>query len=119
MSLINFTKSLTESIKEYASKKEGNVILSANLYETWLPETDSIHGVTGIILAPYYDVTYIERNTRFLPPYQTNIAVYKAGLAANGFRKPVWVSEWTLWFSNPYEPEDPPDDISYISHTIS
>ena len=87
-----------------------------NGYETWTPES-CCHGVTCILLAHYFSSMLIERNTFRLPPYQTDAATCKAGLATVGGEEPVWVYEWTLHFSNPYSPGEPPNDISTLLRT--
>ena len=112
--LQNFIRNITNALKTYAESLNKTILLTANEYETWNPETYDIHGITGILLIPYFDVAYVERSSFNIPPYQKDVAVYKAAIAATQYSKPVWVSEWTLYFSNPFSPNPPPTNISSL-----
>ena len=104
-SAINFVKNLTTTVKQYAKSMGKNVLITSNEYLAWFP---------SIILTPYMDVIYVETNQFFPPPLQTNQVLYKMALASGNYSKPVWVGEWILWFSNPYHPSSPPDNVSNL-----
>ncbi len=115
LSVKEFTQQATKDIKAYAAESGRDVFLTMNNYETWTPEQHI--GVIGIILAPYYDAMYIERNANWVPPYQADAAMCKSGLAAVNGDMPVWSWEWPLHFSNPYAPGNPPGDVSVLLKT--
>lgn len=103
----NFTETLVDNVKAYSRSRGKDVLITANHYMAWFPL---------IIPAPYYDVTYLENPTDRLPPYQRSSQIYKIGLAANGFSKPVWMAEWTL-NNDPYGPNNSPANISTLLKT--
>ena len=99
-------------IRAYAAESTKDIFLTMNGFETWTPEGSN--GIAGILLAPYFSAMHIERNTYWSPPFQTEIATCKSGLATIGDEIPVWITEWTLGFSNPYWPDATPRDISEL-----
>ena len=115
LSVKEFVQLANRDIRAHATESERDVFLTMNGFETWTPESG--HGVVGILLAPYFNSFQIERNTNRLPPFQGDAATCKAGLATVRDNKPVWFSEWTLWFANPYSPEDPPNNVSTLLKT--
>ena len=118
LSVKDFVQRLSRDIRGYAQESGRDVFLTMNGFETWTPESRH-SGVIGILLAPYFSGMQIERNTEHLPPYQTDPATCKSGLATVDGETPVWINEWTLWFANPYGPEVPPDDVSALLKTKS
>jgi len=104
-STINLVRNVSEETKRYANKRGRVVLLTTNEYFSWIPH---------VTLTPYMDVVYVENN-QFRPfPYQTNGIVCKLAKASSNFTKPVWIGEWILGFSNPFEPDKPPRDVSTL-----
>jgi len=104
-SALNFVKELSQRVKEYAKSRGKEVLVASNEYMAWIPH---------ITLTPYMDVVSVETNQFKPPPYQTNAVVSKIAQASANYSKPVWISEWVLYFSNPYNPYPPPRDVSNL-----
>jgi len=104
-SAINFSKELSRRIKKYAQARDRDILITSNEYFAWIPH---------ITLTPYMDVIYVETNQFKIPPYQKNGVICKMALASGNYSKPVWIGEWVLWFSNPFEPDPPPQDVSTL-----
>ena len=104
-SAIDLVKNASRQLKEYAAQNNREIILTSNEYLAWIPH---------ITLTPYMDITYVESGQFTLPPYQTNPIFCKLALAAGNFSKHVWIGEWVGWFSNPFEPDKPPRDMSSL-----
>ena len=118
-SLETFLGNLTSGLNSYAVAQGKSILLSANGFETWTPETNSIHGVTGILMSPFFGVDAVERSDMYLPPFQADSAVCKTGLAAVDYSKPVWVynGDGILWDSNIYSQPSPPQNASALMET--
>ncbi|MDJ0269294.1 MAG: hypothetical protein NXY59_01870 [Aigarchaeota archaeon] len=104
-SAIDFVKSVAKELKDYGRQRGKDVLLTSNEYLAWIPH---------ITLTPYMDVIYVETNQFNVPPYQTNSIFCKLAQAAGNYSKRVWVGEWVSWFSNPFDPYNPPRDISNL-----
>jgi hypothetical protein len=111
-----FNMNYTSVLESYAASiGKPDILLTFNGYSTWTPESASNGSpATGIILSSYFPVLTIEENTHVPSPYQTTVATCKTGLAAVDYDKPVWLTEWTLHFSNPYAPDSPPANVSTL-----
>ena len=118
-SLESFFGNFTSAVNAYSSSIERQVLLTTNGYETWVPETNSPQGVTGIILTPYFNVDAVERSDFALPPFQGDAAVCKTALAAVNYSKPVWVynGDGLLWDSNLYSQPTAPQNASAFVET--
>ncbi|GAB6100868.1 hypothetical protein JCM16138_00910 [Thermococcus atlanticus] len=104
-SAISLVKNISVETKKYARDSGKTVFLTTNEYFSWIPH---------ITLTPYMDAVYVE-DSQFRPfPYQTNGLVCKLAGASSNFTKPVWVGEFILWFANPFEPDEPPADVSTL-----
>lgn len=108
-SAISFVRDISEGIRTYASSKGRSVLITNNEFLAWIPQ---------ITVTPYMDIIYVEMSQLRPPPYQTNYVISKMAQAAGNYSKKVWAAEWVLWFSNPFKPEQPPNNSSTLLRTL-